>query len=100
MIGFALIAATVFIAHLPATAQDFTATDRQPTPAELATLLAVVPEKAARLIQEVKAFVPDIDSPRGLVWDHDRLYLLHPPDISVFFDRDGDGVAEERKTLV
>lgn len=49
---------------------------------------------------EVRAFVPDIDSPRGLVWDHDRLYLLHPPDVSVFFDRDGDGVAEERKTLV
>ena len=49
---------------------------------------------------EVRAFVPDIDSPRGLVWDHDRLYLLHPPDISVFLDRDGDGVAEERQTLV
>ncbi len=49
---------------------------------------------------EVKAFVPDVDSPRGLVWDQDRLYLLHPPDISVFIDRDRDGVAEERKTLV
>lgn len=49
---------------------------------------------------EVKAFIPDIDSPRGLVWDHDRLYLLHPPDVSVFVDRDGDGVADERKTLV
>ncbi|MBN8246258.1 MAG: HEAT repeat domain-containing protein [Verrucomicrobia bacterium] len=49
---------------------------------------------------EVRAFVPDVDSPRGLVWDQDRLYLLHPPDISVYFDRDGDGVAEERKTLV
>jgi len=145
---------------------EFTAKDRQPTPAELATLPAVAsPEKAAALLREVhvadgfqasifatppavnypvfvaaatdgtvyvssdgngsldrkphlgrvlrvrdtnhdgqadevKAFVPDIDSPRGLVWDHDRLYLLHPPDISVFFDRDGDGVAEERKTLV
>ena len=49
---------------------------------------------------EVKAFVPDVDSPRGLVWDHDRLYLLHPPDVSVFVDKDGDGVADERKTLV
>ena len=49
---------------------------------------------------EVKAFVPDVDSPRGLVWDHDRLYLLHPPDISVYFDRDGDGVMDEEKTLV
>jgi putative membrane-bound dehydrogenase-like protein len=157
--------ASVALAPVSTTAQDFTATDRQPTPAELASLPAVVPDKAARLIREVKApfefdvtifatppavnypvfvaaapdgtlyvssdgngsldrkphlgrvlrvrdtnndgqadevkaFVPDIDSPRGLVWDHDRLYLLHPPDISVFFDRDGDGVAEERKTLV
>ncbi len=49
---------------------------------------------------EVKAFVPDVDSPRGLVWDHDRLYLLHPPDIDVFIDRDHDGVADEKKTLV
>lgn len=146
-------------------AQTFTARDRQPTPAELATLPAVVPEKAAEyraLVQaptefdvtifatppavnypvfvsaapdgtlyvssdgngsldrkphlgrvlrvrdtngdgqadEVKAFAPDVDSPRGLVWDQDRLYLLHPPDLSVFIDRDGDGVAEERQTLV
>src|ERR1041385_9170516 len=35
---------------------------------------------------EVKAFVPNVDSPRGLVWDRDRLYLLHPPNLSVFID--------------
>ncbi|MBL6920972.1 MAG: ThuA domain-containing protein [Akkermansiaceae bacterium] len=49
---------------------------------------------------EVTEFVRDIDSPRGLIWDHDRLYLLHPPHISVFFDRDGDGVAESSKRLI
>ena len=49
---------------------------------------------------EVTEFIRDIDSPRGLIWDHDRLYLLHPPHISVFFDRDGDGVAEESKRLI
>ena len=49
---------------------------------------------------EVKVFVADVDSPRGLIWDHDRLYLLHPPHISVYFDQDGDGVAEEEKVLV
>ena len=49
---------------------------------------------------EVTEFVRDIDSPRGLIWDHDRLYLLHPPHISVFLDRDGDGVAEESKRLI
>jgi putative membrane-bound dehydrogenase-like protein len=49
---------------------------------------------------EVKLFVPNVDSPRGLVWDHDRLYLLHPPHLSAFIDRDGDGIAEEQKILV
>ena len=49
---------------------------------------------------QVTEFVRDIDSPRGLIWDHDRLYLLHPPHISVFFDRDHDGVAEESKRLI
>lgn len=49
---------------------------------------------------EVTEFIRDIDSPRGLIWDHDRLYLLHPPHISVFFDRDGDGVAESSKRLI
>src|SRR5205085_8307991 len=49
---------------------------------------------------EVKEFVKDVDSPRGLVWDHDRLYLLHPPHISMYLDKDGDGIAEEEKILV
>lgn len=49
---------------------------------------------------EVTEFVKNVDSPRGLVWDHDRLYLIHPPDISCYIDRDGDGVADEKKTLV
>ncbi|MEO0414548.1 MAG: ThuA domain-containing protein, partial [Verrucomicrobiota bacterium] len=49
---------------------------------------------------EVIEFIRDIDSPRGLIWDQDRLYLLHPPHVSVFFDRDHDGVAEESKRLI
>ena len=49
---------------------------------------------------ESKLFVADIDSPRGLVWDHDRLYLMHPPQLSAFIDKDGDGIADEQKVLV
>ena len=49
---------------------------------------------------EVKRFIPDVDSPRGLVWDHDRLYLMHPPHLSAYIDKDGDGVADEEKVLV
>jgi putative membrane-bound dehydrogenase-like protein len=49
---------------------------------------------------EVKLFVSDIDSPRGLVWDQDRLYLLHPPHLSAFVDANGDGVSDEQRVLV
>lgn len=33
-----------------------------------------------------------VESPRGLIWDRDRLYVLHPPFLSVFPDK-GDGTA-------
>jgi putative membrane-bound dehydrogenase-like protein len=49
---------------------------------------------------EAKDFVADIDTPRGLVWDNDRLYVMHPPHLSVFIDKDGDGVSDEQKILV
>lgn len=49
---------------------------------------------------EIKEFVPNVDSPRGLVWDKDRLYLVHPPHLSVYIDKNGDGVADEEKVLV
>lgn len=49
---------------------------------------------------EVTEFVKNIDSPRGIIWDHDRLYVLHPPHITVYFDRDGDGIAESSKRLI
>lgn len=48
---------------------------------------------------ETKVFC-EVDSPRGLVWDNDRLYLVHPPHLSAFIDKDGDGVSEEQKVLV
>lgn len=48
---------------------------------------------------EAKVFC-EVDSPRGLVWDHDRLYLVHPPHLSEFIDSDGDGVAEKQNILV
>lgn len=48
---------------------------------------------------ETKVFC-EVDAPRGLLWDRDRLFVMHPPNLSVFFDHDGDGVADEQKTLV
>jgi len=48
---------------------------------------------------ETKVFC-EVDSPRGLVWDHDRLFLVHPPHLSEFIDADGDGLAEKQNVLV
>lgn len=48
---------------------------------------------------DVKVFAT-VDSPRGLVWDRDRLYLMHPPHLSAFIDRDGDGISDEQRVLV
>ncbi|QDU78091.1 Trehalose utilization [Bremerella volcania] len=49
---------------------------------------------------EVKLFVPDVDSPRGIVWDRDRLYVLHPPHLSAFIDEDGDGRSDKQEILI
>ncbi|WP_395718052.1 discoidin domain-containing protein [Prosthecobacter sp.] len=48
---------------------------------------------------ETKVFC-EVDAPRGLVWDHDRLYLVHPPHLSEFIDADHDGIAEKQNILV
>ena len=49
---------------------------------------------------ETKLFVDNVDSPRGLVWDHDRLYVMHPPHLSAFIDSDGDGFSDRQEVLV
>ena len=48
---------------------------------------------------ETKVFC-EVDAPRGLVWDHDRLYVMHPPHLSAYIDGDGDGTADEKRVLV
>ncbi|MEO5914484.1 MAG: ThuA domain-containing protein [Luteolibacter sp.] len=49
---------------------------------------------------EVTEFVKNVDSPRGMVWDHDRLYVVHPPDVTCYIDYNGDGQADEEQTLI
>ena len=49
---------------------------------------------------EALEFVKEVDSPRGMVWDHDRLYVVHPPDVSCYIDSNGDGRADSEQTLV
>ena len=49
---------------------------------------------------EVKEFVGDIDSPRGLLWVDNRLIVLHPPHVTAFTDTDDDGIADKRQQLI
>lgn len=71
--------------------------DRQPKRGSVVRLRDIDGDGRA---DESKLFVADVDSPRGLVWDHDRLYLMHPPHLSAFIDNDGDGISDEQKILV
>ncbi|HEY7156584.1 MAG TPA: HEAT repeat domain-containing protein [Gemmataceae bacterium] len=41
-----------------------------------------------------------MDSPRGLWFDHNTLYVLHPPFLTAYHDDDGDGVADRSDVLV
>lgn len=41
-----------------------------------------------------------MDSPRGAVYDGEALYVSHPPFVTALRDTDGDGVADDRRTLV
>lgn len=44
--------------------------------------------------------VAKVDAPRGLVAHGDTVFVLHPPHISAFIDRNGDGVSDEEKVIV
>ncbi|MFL5608348.1 MAG: heme-binding domain-containing protein [Gemmatimonadaceae bacterium] len=42
----------------------------------------------------------DVDSPRGMIWDGKALYVLHPPNLSAYYDDNGDGIADRAVDLV
>jgi len=41
-----------------------------------------------------------MDSPRGLVFDHNTLYVMHPPVLEAFYDDNGTGTANRSEVLV
>ena len=42
----------------------------------------------------------DVDSPRGMIWDGKVLYVLHPPNLTAYYDDNGDGIADRSVDLV
>lgn len=45
-------------------------------------------------------YIPEVEAPRGGHMVDGKFYLVHPPYLSVYWDADGDGVAEQSKQLV
>lgn len=45
-------------------------------------------------------FADKVTSPRGICIVGNTVICLHPPELEAFTDKDGDGVAEERKVLI
>ena len=41
-----------------------------------------------------------MDHPRGLFFDNHKLWVLHPPFLSVFHDEDHDGTADRQEVLI
>ncbi|HET6249737.1 MAG TPA: discoidin domain-containing protein [Tepidisphaeraceae bacterium] len=41
-----------------------------------------------------------MDHPRGLIWDDGKLFVLHPPYLSVYYDDNNTGVANRSEVLV
>jgi len=48
---------------------------------------------------EFKTFA-EMDSPRGIWFDNNVIYVQHPPLVEAFYDDDGDGVADRHEVLV
>ncbi|WP_018970191.1 DUF7133 domain-containing protein [Rubritalea marina] len=68
--------------------------------AERGRIIKLVDEDQDGRADKVTKFVDNIDSPRGVLWDLDTLYVLHPPHITAYKDTTGDGVADESKRLI
>ncbi len=51
------------------------------------------------IADEFKTFA-EMDSPRGVVFDNNVLYVMHPPRLTAFTDDNGDGVSDRSEVLV
>ena len=48
---------------------------------------------------DIKTFAV-MDHPRGLIYDDGKLWVLHPPEMTLYEDTDGDGVADKEQKLI
>lgn len=50
-------------------------------------------------VDDVTVFAK-VEHPRGVTYRDGKVWVMHPPDLSVFQDQDGDGIAEKSELLV
>lgn len=54
---------------------------------------------------EIKTFC-EVESPRGVIWDGPKgngpgvLYVMHPPNLTAYYDDDGDGKADRQEDIL
>ncbi|HYV35431.1 MAG TPA: PVC-type heme-binding CxxCH protein, partial [Gemmataceae bacterium] len=62
-------------------------------------VLKLVDTKGTGKADKVTEFAK-VDHPRGLIYQNNTLWVMHPPTLSVYHDDDGDGVADRHEVLV
>lgn len=66
----------------------------------LGRILRLVDEDADGVADSYTVFADSLDSVRGLTVDGETVYVMHAPILAAYNDRDGDGVADEKRVLV
>jgi lysophospholipase L1-like esterase len=95
---------TVWTIHLEIPAKEY---DAMPTPFAGGfgrtpgdgKILRYVDRDGDGRVDEVTVFAK-VDHSRGVVYRDGKLWVMHPPTLSVFEDTDGDGVADRQEVLV
>ncbi len=66
----------------------------------LSDIKLCVDTKGTGVADKITTFATNINSPQGMCFCSDTLYVVHAPFLTAFRDTNGDGVADERKDLV
>ena len=65
----------------------------------MGSIIRAIDSKGSGVADQFNVFAT-MDHPRGLVWDDGKLYVLHPPFLTVYYDDNHTGVANRSEDLV
>ena len=66
---------------------------------DMGRVIRAVDTKGAGVADQFTVFAK-MEHPRGLIWDDGKLFVLHPPFLSVYYDDNNTGVANRSEVLV